>query len=138
MSEQVIIEDASVIPPFINVDSEMAGLVIGFHARRIMARNALVEYATNMSSPPVLEATAMSDMLLLYNDLQSLEEAMKSSEDLFEVIALKRMQAQSLIESVRAGNLSEEDVNESIKQAVILQREIEKLVVIMEGLAGAG
>ena len=126
-----------VIPPFINVDSEMAGLVISYHARRIMARNAIVEYATNMRSPPVLEATAMADMFLLYNDLQAMEEAMKTSEDLFEIIALKRIQAQSLIESVRSGNLSEKDTNESIKQAVLLQREIEKLVVIMEGLAGA-
>jgi hypothetical protein len=137
MSEEAILEDAPVIPQFAEVDSEMVGLVMAFHGRRIMARNAVVEYATNMKSPPLLEAMAVSDLHALYEDLGILEEAMKSSEDLYEIIAIKRMQAESLIESVRSGDLSEEDTNESVKQAVILQREIEKLVLIMERLAGA-
>lgn len=137
MSEEVIIEDAPVIPPFIEVDSEMVGLVMGFHARRIMARNAVVEYATNMKSPPLLEAMAISDMHALYEDLAILEEAMKSSEDLYEIIAIKRMQAETLLDSVRYGDLSEDDANERVRQVVILQREIEELVPIMERLAGA-
>lgn len=115
----------------------MAGLVIAFHARRIMARNAVVEYATNMKSPPMLEAMAMSDLYTIYQDLAILEEAMKTSEDLFEVITFKRIQAEALIERVRFGELDDEEANEHVKQAVILQRELEQLVPIMERLAGA-
>lgn len=130
MSEQII-------PPFVEVDSEMVGLVMAFHARRIMARNAVVEYATNMKSPPILEAMATTDLFALYEDLAILEDAMKTSEDLFEIITLKRIQAEALIERVRYGGLEEEDAKEHVKQAVILQREIEQLVQIMERMAGA-
>ena len=125
------------IPGFVNVDSEMVGLVMGFHARRIMARNALVEYATNMKSPPSLEATATMDLMALYQDLLDLEDAVKTSEDLFELIAYKRIQAEGLVERVRQGDLSDAEINEHMRLATNLVNEVEELTIIMEKLAGA-
>lgn len=119
------------------VDAEFLGLVLAHHARRLTARNMLVVYGTNMGKPPGFGIGGTDDLLLLHQDLEYLEEAMETSEKLFEVIELKRIQAQGMIERVRNEEMEEDRATEVVKQVMILNREIGRLTEIMEGMAGA-
>ena len=119
------------------VDSEFVGLVMAHHARRLTARNMVVMYGTNMGLPPGFGVGGTDDLLILYKDLEFLEDALDTSEKLFEVIELKRIQASGMIERVRSEEVKGEEAEIIVKQVVLLQREIGHLTEIMEGMAGA-
>lgn len=119
------------------IDSEFLGLVIAYHARRLTARNMVVQYATNMKLAPPLGVGGTSDLIALYEELLFQEAAMETSEDLFELIEFKRLQAQRFIAQVREEDLPQDEAENLVKHAVILTREIEGLTTVMEGMAGA-
>lgn len=130
-------EEITILPRFANIDSEFVGLLIAHHARRLTARNMVVQYATNMKLAPPIGVGGTSDLVNLYEDLLYQEEAMETSEELYELIEFKRIQAQRFIDQVRNEDMPQEEADELVKQAVILTREIEHLTGIMEGMAGA-
>ena len=119
------------------VDSEFVGLIMAHHARRLTARNMVVAYATNMGKPPGFGVNGTADLYHLFEDLESLEEAMETSEKLLEFIEFKRLQAQGMIERVRTEDMEKEAAESIVKQVVLLQREIGRLTEIMEDMAGA-
>ena len=130
-------EEITILPRFANIDSEFVGLVIAHHARRLTARNMVVQYATNMKLAPPIGVGGTSDLVNLYEDLLFQEEAMGTSEELYELIEFKRIQAQRFIDQVRNEDMPQDEADELVKQAVILTREIEHLTGVMEGMAGA-
>ena len=130
-------EEITILPRFADIDSEFVGLVIAHHARRLTARNMVVQYATNMKLAPPIGVGGTSDLVNLYEDLLFQEEAMETSEELYELIEFKRLQAQRFIDQVRNEDMPQEEADELVKQAVILTREIEHLTGVMEGMASA-
>ena len=132
-----MVEEVTILPRFANIDSEFVGLVIAHHARRLTARNMVIQSATHMKLAPPIGVGGTSDLVNLYEDLLFQEEALETSEDLFELIEFKRLQAQRFIDQVRDEDMPQDEADELVKQAVILTREIERLTGIMEGMAGA-
>ena len=118
--------------------AKFVGLLLAGQYRRSLARNRAVKYGTGLAANPGHLLGANTDLLFYYDLLIEAAETAEAADNLYEILFDKRLQAESLIEALRGGDITDIDVKaEMFEQLQDLETDIERLAGLMEDLDGA-
>lgn len=126
------------LSPFVSEhNTKYVGLLMAHQIRRGRARNAAVNYYQGNDWSPSLLNGANSDLTHYYEFLKLRMEADKISEDLFELIEYKKIEAETIKDRIENDDVLVEDKRELLREWEDKIEEIINLTEILEDLSGA-
>lgn len=126
------------LEPFLQgeVDIHTAALIIAHQYRRGRARNSMTNYGTSSPVKAPYLSGANRDLVQYYEHRIALEEADRTSEEIYELLQDRQIDAILIINRMREEpDLELEEKAELLESLFALEKDIEKLTGLLEQLS---